>query len=55
MIMKNYVSDELFNKVYHLSQALNQAQTIIETLEKENENLKEILRVIEEQEHATAA
>lgn len=41
MIMKNYVSDELANKVYHLTQALNQAEKIIESLQKENDALKE--------------
>lgn len=41
MIMKNYVSDELANKVYHLTQALNQAEKIIESLQKENDTLKE--------------
>lgn len=41
MIMKNYVSDELANKVYHLTQALNQAEKIIASLQKENDALKE--------------
>jgi len=43
MIMKNYVADELANKVYHLTKALNQAESIIKTLEVENEHLKEAL------------
>jgi hypothetical protein len=47
MIMTNYVSDELANKVYHLTKALNQAEDIVETLQKENDNLKELLSLIE--------
>ena len=43
MIMKNYVADELANKVYHLTQALKQATDIIEKLDAQNENLKQIL------------
>jgi sensor histidine kinase regulating citrate/malate metabolism len=43
MIMKNYVADELSNKVYHLTKALNQAQNIIKVLEEENEKLKDVL------------
>lgn len=43
MIMLNYVSDELPNKVYHLTKALNEANIIIKTLEKENQELKENL------------
>ena len=43
MIMKNYVADELANKVYHLTQALQQANDIIEKLDAQNENLKQIL------------
>lgn len=43
MIMKNYVADELSNKVYHLHKALNQATEIIGILEKENKNLKDVL------------
>lgn len=46
MIMLNYVSDELANKVYHLTQALNQAEKIIQILQKENDNLKSTLDVI---------
>jgi hypothetical protein len=41
--MKNYVSDELANKVYHLTQALNQAEKIIKSLQEENDHLKEII------------
>jgi predicted transcriptional regulator len=41
MIMKNYVSDELTNKVYHLAKALNSAEEVIETLEKANDDLKD--------------
>ena len=43
MIMKNYVADELANKVYHLTLALKQANEIIEKLDEQNENLKIIL------------
>jgi hypothetical protein len=43
MIMKNYVTDELINKVYHLTKALNQAESIIKNLEVENNNLKETI------------
>lgn len=43
MIMKNYVSDELANKVYHLTKALQQANDIIKKLDIENENMKHIL------------
>ncbi len=43
MIMKNYVADELANKVYHLTVALKQANEIIEKLDEQNENLKVIL------------
>jgi hypothetical protein len=39
--MKNYVSDELANKVYHLTQALNKAEHIVSILEEENKNLKD--------------
>lgn len=39
MIMKNYVADELSNKVYHLSLALDHARDIIKILEEENKNL----------------
>ena len=46
MIMKNYVTDELINKVYHLTKALNQAESIVKILEKENTSLKEILSSI---------
>jgi hypothetical protein len=46
MIMTNYVSDELANKVYHLTKALNQAEDIVETLQKENDNLREVLSLI---------
>lgn len=43
MIMKNYVADELSNKVYHLTLALEKANEIIEKLDEENKNLKEVL------------
>lgn len=41
MIMKNYVADELMNKVYHLTQALNKAEKIVSSLEEENKNLRD--------------
>jgi hypothetical protein len=49
--MKNYVTDELINKVYHLTKALNQAESIIKTLEAENNNLKETLSLIHDREN----
>jgi hypothetical protein len=50
--MKNYVADELANKVYHLTKALNQAESIIKTLEVENDNLKETLSLIYDRENS---
>lgn len=50
MIMKNYVADELSNKVYYLQQALTQAKEIISVLEKENQNLKEVVKFLENEE-----
>lgn len=47
MIMTNYVSDELANKVYHLTKALNQAEGIVEMLQRENDNLREVLSLME--------
>jgi len=44
--MKNYVTDELVNKIYHLTKALNQTESIIKTLEEENNSLKETLSSI---------
>lgn len=43
MIMKNTVTDELVNKIYHLTKALDTAKEAVETLQKENENLKHLL------------
>ena len=43
MIMKNYVSDELANKVFQLSKILHQAEHIISVLEEENEELRKLL------------
>jgi len=43
MIMKNYVADELANKVYHLTKALEQANAIINNLEIHNEILTDAL------------
>lgn len=50
MIMKNTVTDELVNKLYHLTKALNYAESIIKILEKENTSLKETLSSIYHQE-----
>jgi hypothetical protein len=47
MIMKNYVADELSNKVYHLHKALEKAQEIILVLEQENKHLKNIVDALE--------
>lgn len=55
MIMKNYVADELSNKVYHLHKALEQAQEIIKVLETENNNLKEAIKYLEEKTELVAA
>ena len=55
MIMKNYVADELSNKVYHMHKALEQAQNIIKVLEEENKNLKEAIRFLEETTEQIAA
>jgi|LakMenEpi03Aug12_release.lakeMendotaPanAssembly.Ray.scaffolds.fasta_scaffold3356188_2 hypothetical protein len=46
MIMKNTVTDELINKVYQLTKALNTAESIIKTLEQENEGLKQTLSLL---------
>ncbi len=43
MITKNTVTDELVNKIYHLSKALTQAQSIISTFEQENKRLLDVL------------
>jgi hypothetical protein len=53
MIMKNYVADELSNKVYHLHKALEKAREIISILENENKNLKKIIDDLEEHEIQT--
>jgi len=50
MIMLNYVSHELANKVYHLTKALEASKKIIETLEKENNYLKQTLEIVREKE-----
>jgi len=50
MIMLNYVSHELANKVYHLTKALNEAEKIIKSLDEENKNLKEVLEKLESSE-----
>lgn len=43
MNMKNWVSDELSNKVYHLQKALNKADEIISVLQEENCRLQDAL------------
>jgi hypothetical protein len=48
MIMKNYVADELSNKVYHLHKALEKAQEIISILETENTHLKKLIENIDQ-------
>jgi hypothetical protein len=55
MIMKNYVADELSNKVYHLHKALEQAQDIIKVLETENKSLKKIVEYLEQKNDLVAA
>jgi phage shock protein A len=55
MIMKNYVADELSNKVYHLHKALQQAEDIIKVLEKENQNLKKTIDLLETKKELVAA
>lgn len=42
-VMTDYISDELANKVKHLHSALSQANNIIDTLEKENNRLYDVL------------
>jgi hypothetical protein len=51
MIMKNTVTDELVNKLYHLTKALNHAESIIKALEQENNSLKETLSSIYDREN----
>lgn len=41
--MNSYISDELANKVKYLHKALSQAKNIIDTLEKENNRLHDVL------------
>ena len=41
--MNSYVADELAVKVKYLQKALNQAQYIINSLENENNRLKDVL------------
>lgn len=43
MIMNNFVSDDLANKVFQLSKALHQAEHIIEILSQENDELRKLL------------
>lgn len=46
MIMKNSVTDELVNKMYHLTKALDIAKGVIDTLQVENDKLKTLLEDI---------
>lgn len=55
MIMKNYVADELSNKVYHLQKALERTQEIMSILEQENQNLKKLIDTLSQEKPATAA
>lgn len=57
MKMHSYITDELVNKIYHLSEALNKAKTIIDTLEEENNSLKEVIKYfqIENENNCSAA
>lgn len=55
MIMKNYITDELTNKIYHLHKALEQTQDIIKLLETENQNLKEMIKYLEQKTDLAAA
>lgn len=55
MIMKNFVSDELANKIYHLTKALEQAKEIISKLEQENERLQSLVHISEENSVSVAA
>lgn len=50
MIMKNTVTDELVNKLYHLTKALNLVESIVEKLQQENLKLKETLSYLEHSE-----
>jgi len=43
-----HIGDELVNKIEHLNKALNSAQNIIASLEKENERLTNLLAQISE-------
>jgi hypothetical protein len=46
MITKNTVTDELVNKIYHLTKALDIAKNVIDTLQIENDKLKTLLEDI---------
>lgn len=43
IVMNKFIADELANKVHYLSQALRQAENIIEMLEKQNQSLSDAL------------
>jgi len=44
--IKEFVTEELYNKVYHLTKALNTAESIIKILEQENDSLKQTLSLL---------
>jgi peptidoglycan hydrolase CwlO-like protein len=41
--LSDYMNDQLANRLKHLQVALNQAEKIINTLESENQRLKDVL------------
>ena len=49
MTMNSYVADELNNKIYHINLALNKAQDLIISLEKENEMLKKNIKILQDE------
>jgi hypothetical protein len=51
MNIKSYVADELANKVFHLTKALDQTKQIVNILEKENSYLKECLDILTKEEN----
>ena len=44
MVVKNSITDELVNKLYHLTKAYEQAKDIIKVLEEENHFLQETIK-----------
>jgi hypothetical protein len=47
MIVKNYISNELLNNIYNLKKAINKADQIIDSLQKETDLLKEAVSLME--------